>query len=1170
MASVRHSAAEVARAAGLAHAPTPEQTAVIEAPLRPMLVVAGAGSGKTETMAARVVWLVANGLVAPDQVLGLTFTRKAAAELAERIDQRLRRLQAAGLWTPAPDEEGAEVLGGTPTVATYHSYAGRLVREHALRLGYEPDSRLLSEAAAWQYAAEVVSRYDGDMSEMGKAESTAIGAVVDLAGELAEHLVDTGTLREVLDRIVRAIDATPLAGTAKTLPADLATLRGTLRARRALLPVVDAFGSLKRSRDAVDFADQVALAARLAVGFPDIGAGERARFRVVLLDEFQDTSEAQLVLLRSLFAAGDSGVPVTAVGDPNQSIYGWRGASATTLTRFPAEFTDGSPTPVRQLATTWRNDASILKVANHLAAPLRASARVDVAPLAVRPDAGVGDVVVARVGTHVEEAAYLADWLAGATSRAGTTAAVLCRKRSQFGPVMEALDAAGVPYEVVGLGGLLLTPEILDLVSALRAIADPSRGDALMRLLTGPMCRLGAADLDGLHEWARFRQKVVKAESQGRLAIDLDPGHRDEDDGVEGPGDALVDLAPEVLDEPSIIEALDDLPPEVWRGTEGQYVGAGALVRLKGLSTALRRLRRLGALPLPDLVGEAERALGLDVEVLSRPGYTPDTSRAHLDAFADVAADFASSADRPTLIGFLAWLDAAVAQERGLERATLEPSAEAVQILTIHAAKGLEWDVVAVPGLVEGTFPAREGSPTPKHNGARWVVPDPTPGGWLVGLAGVPFALRGDRDGLPTLQVEGASDSKALSERVAAFRVEEGLRDLDEERRLAYVAVTRARRRLLLTASVWTNTQRHKVTSRFLREVVRARDELGVRVAHWDAMPDPAAVGTNPVADETVRVLWPTPPDQSRLDDAQRAAAVVAMARRERAAAGATHAGTSDVGTIGGGSIGAGAIGAGAIGAGALGAGALGAATGEGVAAYPRAALLAPRGGGADDPYAADVDLLLAERALARETGPQVVEVPRHLSASDIVRLAEDPERFAGERRRPMPAEPALEARRGTAFHAWVEQHYARATLLDSAELPGAADDDPGSDAELPQLKEAFLASEWAWRTPIDVEVAIETVIDGIAVRGRIDAVFGRADGGVTVVDWKTGPQPSGADAAHRALQVGAYALAYARLRGLLPDQVDAAFYYARTGTTVRPTLPDEAELIRLLGSIAD
>ena len=121
MAGPRYGAAEVARAAGLEHAPTPEQAAVIEAPLRPLLVVAGAGSGKTETMAARVVWLVANGLVEPDQVLGLTFTRKAAAELADRVALRLRRLTAAGLWAPRTDEAGAALLGGTPTVSTYHS-----------------------------------------------------------------------------------------------------------------------------------------------------------------------------------------------------------------------------------------------------------------------------------------------------------------------------------------------------------------------------------------------------------------------------------------------------------------------------------------------------------------------------------------------------------------------------------------------------------------------------------------------------------------------------------------------------------------------------------------------------------------------------------------------------------------------------------------------------------------------------------------------------------------------------------------------------------------------------------------------------------------------------------------------------------------------------------------
>jgi len=154
-----HSAVGLAEALGLPP-PTDEQRAVIEAdPLRPVLVVAGAGSGKTETMASRVVWLVANGHVEPDQVLGLTFTRKAATELAERIGRRLRRLTNAGIWTPKPlDEDGAEPLGGIPVVSTYHSYAGRLVREHALRLGYEPESRLLSEAAAWQYAYEVVSR----------------------------------------------------------------------------------------------------------------------------------------------------------------------------------------------------------------------------------------------------------------------------------------------------------------------------------------------------------------------------------------------------------------------------------------------------------------------------------------------------------------------------------------------------------------------------------------------------------------------------------------------------------------------------------------------------------------------------------------------------------------------------------------------------------------------------------------------------------------------------------------------------------------------------------------------------------------------------------------------------------------------------------------------------
>ena len=196
--------------------------------------------------------------------------------------------------------------------------------------------------------------------------------------------------------------------------------------------------------------------------------------------------------------------------------------------------------------------------------------------------------------------------------------------------------------------------------------------------------------------------------------------------------------------------------------------------------------------------------------------------------------------------------------------------------------------------------------------------------------------------------------------------------------------------------------------------------------------------------------------------------------------------------------------------------------------------------------------------------------MPRHLSASKVVALARDREAFALQLRRPMPAPPAVAARRGTAFHAWVEQHFAQAAMVDLFDLPGSADDDPGDDDDLPLMKERFLASEWSDRSPEAIETAIETIVDGIAVRGRIDAVFRRPGGGFTVVDWKTGARPTGEQARVGALQLAAYRLAFARLRGLDPEQVDAAFYYAASGETVWPQLPDEAELVRLLSTLPD
>ena len=1135
---MRYSAQSIAEALGNP-APTAEQLAVIQAPMRPLLVVAGAGSGKTETMASRVVWLVANGYVQPDQVLGLTFTRKAATELAERIARRLRRLRHVGIWAPVQEQDGAEVLGGTPTVSTYHSYAGRLVREHALRLGVEPESRLLSEAAAWQFAAEVVERHDGAMDDVPFAASTIINAVVDLAGEMAEHLLVPADLATLIDRFEARVGGLPKgASRALALPKVVADAMAALRARRQVLPLVEGYLDLKRSRDALDFADQMALAATLSQRFPDIGSMERQRFRAVLLDEFQDTSEAQLVLLRHLFVgAGESAefsVPVTAVGDPNQSIYGWRGASATTLTRFPREFADvDGEADVLPLSTSWRNDNAILSAANLTSTPLRRRSTVDVKVLRPRAGAGTGRLHAARLLTTEAEAAHVAGWVAHHwldehACPTGVSAAVLCRKRSQFGAVIDALERAGLPVEVIGLGGLLTTPEVSDIVALLWVVQDPTRGDQLMRLLTGPLCRLGAADLDGLAVWSRALQHRHAARFDAAAARSGPAAARSDPPQPDAARSPIKDQAPDSADRLSIVEALDELPAADWTSPSGSRISEVALQRLHGLREAVRRLRSLTGMPLADLVGEAERALGLDIEVLSRPEHTPTTARAHLDAFTDVAANFSGSADRPTLGGFLAWLDAAQTEERGLDKGYIEVSTDAVQVLTVHAAKGLEWDVVAVPGLVEGSFPARSSSTTSFRDGG-WQMSPPSDKGWIGGLSGVPYDLRGDSDGLPVLRWSSAPDLKALEGEVSDFIRAGGEHGIDEERRLAYVAFTRARRELLLTAPVWADPTTPRITSRFLTELVDHPD-LRLRPHTWEPLPQPDGdtKPPNPRQSEPVSAAWPADPMPARRAQLGDAAQVVLNALANLQSGDELDRPSSDEESRG-------------------------KDPGQGTRVVGRERELA---------------ILLAERQSAARPGDTEVRVPRHLSASGVVAFADDPQAFARDLRRPMPSPPALAARRGTAFHAWVEMHFAQAAFVDLLDLPGSADDDPADDDELPMMKERFLASEWAHRSPEAIEIAIETTVAGMAIRGRIDAVFPRPRGGFTVVDWKTGAKPSGKKARTRALQLAAYRLAFARLRDLTLDEVDAAFYYAGTGETVFPDLPDEEQLVMTLESI--
>jgi DNA helicase-2/ATP-dependent DNA helicase PcrA len=203
--------------------------------------------------------------------------------------------------------------------------------------------------------------------------------------------------------------------------------------------------------------------------------------------------------------------------------------------------------------------------------------------------------------------------------------------------------------------------------------------------------------------------------------------------------------------------------------------------------------------------------------------------------------------------------------------------------------------------------------------------------------------------------------------------------------------------------------------------------------------------------------------------------------------------------------------------------------------------------------WAADVTTLLAERATGEQHGPIEVDLPATLSVSALVELADDPQQLALRLRRPVPLEPAPHLRRGTAFHQWLERFFRGEALLDVRDLPGAGDVMVADDAEFEELRTQFLASPWANRVPVEIEVPFATRIAGVGVRGRIDAVFADSDGGLTVVDWKTGRPPARSRRPALGVQLACYRLAIAELRRVPLSRVRAAFHYIPTGVTIAP-----------------
>jgi DNA helicase-2/ATP-dependent DNA helicase PcrA len=1025
--------------------PTPQQRAVIEAPLEPALVVAGAGSGKTETMANRVLWLLANGLVEPAQVLGLTFTRKAAGELGLRIRERIAELDRAGLLPPGD-------VFDAPVVATYNSFANTLYRDSAILLGREGDAPVLGEAAAWQLARGVVIRSkDARLPDLGKNLDALTKAVLAVARGVAEHAGDLDELRELAGRL-GALTELPTNDPVDRFPRqDAVELAEQLGALGVLANLAADYDAEKVRRGVVEYADQVALALRIALKQPALGADLRDRYRVVLLDEYQDTSVVQTRLLAELF----EGSAVMAVGDPNQSIYGWRGASAANLDQFAELF--GAKARFA-LSTSWRNGTRVLDAANHLVAPF-VGRGVTVEQLTASPVASERDVDVVFTETVAEEAAAVAEWLAARVD-ATTSAAMLLRARATQPYFLSALRERGIPFHVLGIGGLLAEPEIADLVCVLSAIDDPAAGIQLLRVLAGSRFRVGVADLHALNRLASWLRSRDHTQTQ-------------HDDAVR----ELLKTAVAPGEGGSIVDALDFLATAPDGHVALENFSAAGRERLKAAGATLARLRARVRLDLPDLVALVIQELRLDIEVAANEHRV--LGSANLDAFADAISGYLAIAEIATLSGFLSWLREAELRE-DLSPRPEPPEPGTVQVLTVHGAKGLEWDVVAVPRLVTDEFPAK-----PREGFQGWL-----------GFGQYPWPLRGDAAELPRFEWEAATTRKELLEAQKLFSAGVRRRALDEERRLAYVAVTRARHDLLLSGSFWATQTKPREPSVFLRDLA----EAGL----VPAVPEASAHDENPLGDDLERIVWPLDPLGPRRQAVEWAADQVRGAE-------------------------------------------------------PRLA----------GPWTRDLELLLAERDARLATMP--VAIPTRVPASRFHDYVTEPDRVAGELRRPMPERPFSATRLGTLFHAWVEQRFGFGTGADEIDAL-ATDRDAGADIggaaldeqSLEALRAKFEASEWAQRRPLEVEREIHLPFDDRIIICKIDAVYEEPDGRIRIVDWKTGRAPKDAtDLERKQLQLALYRLAYARWAGIPEDRIDAAFYFVADDRVLEPDRIDsEAELL--------
>ncbi len=681
--------------------PSSEQAAIINAPLAPLRVAAGAGTGKTTTVAHRVAALVTEHNIAPGRILGITFTNKAAFELTDKIRTVL------GAADPSESVE----------IHTYHGFASQLLADHGALVGVERSAQIITPTFGRQLLFEAIRRAEFSTVDI-TARRHIIPALLKLESDLSDNLKTAQDL----------ISATP------DQPDEI------MVQRREMAGALRNYQAYKKALDVLDYGDLVRLAYRLVSEFSEVANSVAGRYQSVVLDEYQDTNPAQRLLLQSLFT---DGAIITAVGDLDQTIYEWRGASLGNFRDFPKHFPneDGSQAATLPLSVNRRSGRLILDVANAVRLNISDGGGTPLVPHKDNPSAAVAAAWLRTAGDEAnliaDEARRLHD-----DGFAWKDMAVLFRKNKDIALVRDAMDDHEIPVQVANLGGLLGIPEIVEIHAWLRLIASPEDGPALARLLSGTRYRLGMVGLKALTDWAQARSKTDP------YAVDHEavPAH-------------------------TLVEALDNV--------DELNLDEDIRSRLREFADTYLELVTLAqGVALIELVRQILTVTDAWNEIDAMPEAARLSARLNVYRFLDLAEDWSPLEGRPSLEAFLAYLSLMMEEEiEELDTARVGTD-DAITLLTVHRAKGLEWPVVFIPAVYHNNFPSRVRSFDDPY--ARPAV--------------LPDDLRLDRDERPRI-----GPDMDVKERRAILRAAHE----DQEWRLAYVAVTRAQQHLILSGASW-------------------------------------------------------------------------------------------------------------------------------------------------------------------------------------------------------------------------------------------------------------------------------------------------------------------------------------------------------------------------------